>query len=84
MKPRGVYTAFHGSKLITLRPNESEMLDELEVLELNQPENLEDLRYQRELKAEADAERFEIAEVRPPPHPLLTGASCGTWISPRN
>jgi len=63
MKPRGVYSAFHGSKLVTLRPNENELLDELEVLELNQPENLEDLRVQRQIMEAADAERFEISEA---------------------
>jgi hypothetical protein len=36
LKPAAVYSAFHGSKLVTLRPNKEERLDELEVLELSQ------------------------------------------------
>jgi hypothetical protein len=42
-----VYTAFHGSKLLTVKPNREERLDELQILELHLPDDIERMRAQR-------------------------------------
>ncbi|CAG9465761.1 unnamed protein product [Pedinophyceae sp. YPF-701] len=44
MKAQAVYTAMAGNMIFTLKPNREECLDELEVLELSMPEDIETLR----------------------------------------
>eukprot|EP00241_Pyramimonas_parkeae_P010528 CAMPEP_0114261972 /NCGR_PEP_ID=MMETSP0058-20121206/21482_1 /TAXON_ID=36894 /ORGANISM="Pyramimonas parkeae, CCMP726" /LENGTH=248 /DNA_ID=CAMNT_0001377663 /DNA_START=723 /DNA_END=1467 /DNA_ORIENTATION=+ len=60
-KPRGVYSAFQGSRLLSVKPNRDEALDELEITDIQLPESLEELWQQRAAKSE-DLEKLEIRD----------------------
>ncbi|KAK3242846.1 hypothetical protein CYMTET_47464 [Cymbomonas tetramitiformis] len=63
LKPRAQYSCFQGTRLLTVRPNRDERLDELEVLEFSLPEDISGLRRQRTAGVEEDhGDRLELLD----------------------
>lgn len=61
LKQHSVYTTFHGTKLLTIKPNLHEQLDELQVVELSLPEDIQRMRAGRRKDTET-VDQLEICD----------------------
>mmetsp|Transcript_16072 Transcript_16072/g.54796 ORF Transcript_16072/g.54796 Transcript_16072/m.54796 type:complete len:644 (+) Transcript_16072:153-2084(+) len=62
LKQRGAYSAFHGNKLITIKPNREEKLDEMEVLEFTLPEDIEGLKKAKNRGDDEQSDQLELCD----------------------
>mmetsp|Transcript_19854 Transcript_19854/g.64594 ORF Transcript_19854/g.64594 Transcript_19854/m.64594 type:complete len:632 (+) Transcript_19854:58-1953(+) len=61
-KARAAYCAFHGNKLITVKPNREEKLDEAEVIEFALPEDIEGLKRAHQSGDDEHSDRLELCD----------------------
>ena len=62
LKQRASYSVFHGSRLLTLKPNREERLTELEVLEFTMPQEIEGLATTRRKRGDDSTDKLEILD----------------------
>jgi len=63
LKPRSRYYEFHGSSLYMIKPDRDERLNELEVLELALPEDIEGMKSAHMRGDEEMSDRLELLDV---------------------